>query len=254
MSDTNTAPPEYSIYEDQVDRVVQPLRAVSEAGYSRHRVYQDWLTISLAAVTGDDETYRSHMEKYTDETGGPSATECKADAISELFTEAYAGLTVAVSETQIDILGTVYELFSITSDEFGQFFTPWDLSSAKAEMLFPDEPQPDKDRERIMDPACGSGRLLVAAKQAVPDDVTAVCVGVDKDPICAQMTALNLFLFDIPGYAVHGDSLNVDIHTAWQTGPQDADVVQIREVPDPSQLESILVGESHSADDNGTRS
>ena len=66
----------------------------------------------------------------------------------------------------------------------------------------------------IVDPACGSGRLLVEAAKRQPD---AVYVGVDKDVTCVKMTALNLCLFNVDGYAVHGDSLTQEYHGAWQT-------------------------------------
>jgi hypothetical protein len=122
-----------------------------------------------------------------------------------------------MSEANHEILGVVYEEMGQSSDQFGQHFTPHNVCDAKAEMLLTDF---DEDREEpytVLDPASGSGRLLISAAKQIPEDVDAVFYGQDKDSTCAKMTALNLCFFNMDGYAVLGDSLLRQRRRVWET-------------------------------------
>jgi len=105
------------------------------------------------------------------------------------------------------------------SDAFGQYFTPHNVSQAKAEMVLHDlDPEEYQDSPvRIADPAGGSGRLLVAAEYQLPDDLESWYMSVDKDPACANMGALNRWLHGLEGVSVHGDSLTLEKYRAWET-------------------------------------
>lgn len=61
-------------------------------------------------------------------------------------------------DAEVDVKGMAYEAMVATTmkRERGQFFTPRNVVEAMVEIL---APQPD---ERVLDPACGSGRFLVA--------------------------------------------------------------------------------------------
>jgi type I restriction enzyme M protein len=61
-------------------------------------------------------------------------------------------------DTEVDVKGMAYEAMVATTmkRERGQFFTPRNVVDAMVEVL---APQPG---ERVLDPACGSGRFLVA--------------------------------------------------------------------------------------------
>lgn len=61
-------------------------------------------------------------------------------------------------DAEVDVKGTAYEAMVATTmlRERGQFFTPRNVVEAMVEIL---DPQPG---ERVLDPACGSGRFLVA--------------------------------------------------------------------------------------------
>lgn len=62
-------------------------------------------------------------------------------------------------DAEVDVKGMAYEAIvaATMKQERGQFFTPRNVVEAMVAML---DPQPD---ERILDPACGSGRFLVAS-------------------------------------------------------------------------------------------
>ena len=174
-------------------------------GYSRHQVFEDFLDLSLYALQRDDESYLDVMGSYGEEE-------------AELYSEAYAELMNASESANHDVLGVVYEEMGNSSDHFGQHFTPHNLSDMNAGMVI-GEDDIDEDREEpysIMDPAAGSGRLLISAAKQLPAD-EAQFYAVDKDSTVAKMAALNLTFFNMDGYVVHGDSLTQDYHRVWAT-------------------------------------
>lgn len=137
------------------------------------------------------------------------------------FCAAFTWLQEGMAATDADLLGVIYEAYGHSTDAFGQFFTPENLSSAIADMALYDMDGDRYGRDNpltVADPACGSGRLLVEAAKQVPDDADhIVFYGGDKDPLCAKMTALNLCFFNLDGYAVQGDSLLVEARRLWET-------------------------------------
>jgi hypothetical protein len=179
-------------------------------GYSRHRVYDDFLDLMTYSLQRDDESYLEVVERYDNERE-------KGEREIDHFTYAFGLLQEGMNEVGHDLLGVVYEEMGHSSDAFGQHFTPHNLCDAKAEMILSDV---DEDRDElytVQDPASGSGRLLISAAKKLPDTVEAEFYGVDKDSTCAKMTALNLTFFNMDGYAVQGDSLKMDYRRVWQT-------------------------------------
>jgi type I restriction-modification system DNA methylase subunit len=96
------------------------------------------------------------------------------------------------SDTGNDVLGEFYEQ-NISHKGSGQFFTPWHIckfmATCTAESL---EEKPSDRPLRILDPSCGSGRMLLASHRV--NGPMHEYYGVDIDETCVKMTALNLFL------------------------------------------------------------
>jgi hypothetical protein len=173
-------------------------------GYSRHQVFDDFLDLSLYALQRDDDSYLEVMDSYGEEE-------------ARLYSEAFAELQEGMSEVNHDLLGVVYEELGNSSDHFGQHFTPHNLSDMKASTVIGEEPdQNSGENYSVMDPAAGSGRLLISAAKQLPAE-EAEFHAVDKDSTCAKMSALNLCFFNMDGYVVHGDSLSQEYHTVWVT-------------------------------------
>jgi len=106
-----------------------------------------------------------------------------------------------------DALGTLYEAISSSSHAsfLGQFFTPPPVCDMMAQINRPDEGK--LTGLNVNDPACGSGRMLLAFNKIAPGNYL---VAQDLDPICTKMTAINLALHGCKGQAVNGDSLRPD--------------------------------------------
>jgi type I restriction-modification system DNA methylase subunit len=105
----------------------------------------------------------------------------------------------------VDVLGLVYMGLGAHDKRFGQFFTHPNIAAFMAEALIGAAESPPR---RIIDPACGSGVMLLAYAGAVarrwPELIARneiEFIGIDSDEVCASMARLNLLLhgLGVPG-------------------------------------------------------
>lgn len=98
-----------------------------------------------------------------------------------------------------DILGRVYmDIASRGQKSFlAQFFTPWHVAQMMAAMSFSEAPaKADGSLATMIDPACGSGVMMLAACNHILKHYGAEALlqvgvtGIDLDRICVQMMAV----------------------------------------------------------------
>jgi len=96
----------------------------------------------------------------------------------------------------LDPLGDAHEATVPAAERHarGQYFTPFPLIELVLDLCAAGVPQP----ESVMDPACGSGRFLMAARARWPD---ARLVGFETDPAALALAQENL-----PNAELHGGS------------------------------------------------
>lgn len=217
LSDSHTQP-----IIDTLDQARQ------QTGWSRSRMFSTWMDVVLATLQRDDDTYHTHVETIE--------RDADPEPVLTAVARAFSNLLHQTATTNADVLGTVYERYGLTSDASGQFFTPPNVAAALAELqaltLDPTRTATPDDPLRIADPACGSGRLLLAmgrylAREA--SDTPTLFVGQDSDPRCARMTAINLALTGCSGYITHGNSLTAEATATWkidQTRGVDTGLIQ----------------------------
>lgn len=205
-----------------VDPVIDRLEEIRrETGYDLHRVFRDWMALAVFAFEGNDEEYHDRLDRYARD---PHDEETRAE-VAQLFSEALGELAAATVEAQRPVVGDVYEQTNNQNEDEGQFFTPWNVCTAKAEMLISAEDADDatqSDPLRVADPACGSARLLVATAMKLHEidpDASILVSGTDKDRTCARMAVVNLALGNIPGRIRFGNSLTQEIHEVWHVVP-----------------------------------
>jgi type I restriction-modification system DNA methylase subunit len=115
-----------------------------------------------------------------------------------------------LSEGFKDPLGSLYESL-ISKGQKGQFFTPEHVASLMASISVNEESEAGNT---ICDPACGSGRMLLAAARI---NRRLHFYGADIDPTCAKMTLVNFILNSLTGEVAHMDTLANDFHRGFKT-------------------------------------
>lgn len=106
-----------------------------------------------------------------------------------------------------DIIGDAYEYMiamfaSDAGKKGGEFFTPSQVSQLVASLVQP------KENDRIYDPTCGSGGLLLKAYKKVPNGKVAI-YGQEKNQQTWALCTMNMFLHGIDDARIwHGDTLS----------------------------------------------
>ena len=176
-------------------------------GHARGRVFTDFLTVSKCALAGqtmEDEYLATIGQGYT---SGPQGQR----GIDRLA-EGFAMLVGAMEDTRADVLGNIFQ-GAITYGENGQFFTPDAVCDLMAAITVPAD-RTDAPKS-VCDPACGSGRQLLSVAKRQPHWEL---IGQDIDHRAVMMTAINLGLNGLRGWAVHQNTLTLEVHRVYKIG------------------------------------
>jgi len=164
------------------------------------RSFEDWLALAVNAFLRDDEAYMKIMGRY----GPREAPMGEKDHAADHFARALGVWMHAMQSEPADYLGRTYEEQAVANQYAGQFFTPEPVVELMAAMTMPDTLP---DEALVSDPACGSGRMLVAG---IKRNRFATFLGTDTDLTCVQMTALNCLVRNANTWIVHGNSLSLE--------------------------------------------
>ena len=110
-----------------------------------------------------------------------------------------------------DIVGNAYQymigLFaSDAGKKGGEFFTPAEVSELLARLVKP------KENDRIYDPACGSGSLLIKVAKQVPNQKVAI-YGQERNGQTHSLALMNMYLHGIDDAKIEwGDTLANPLH------------------------------------------
>lgn len=104
-----------------------------------------------------------------------------------------------------DPFGTLFENVSsnFSKQSAGQFFTPPAVCDLMAKMII-EEPTAHNVGGTVVDPCCGSGRLLLASSEVNPG---LYHIANDIDALCCKMTAVNFCLNGVIGEISCNDGL-----------------------------------------------
>lgn len=115
-----------------------------------------------------------------------------------------------------DVLGNFFEQTSsgAQASRMGQFFTPKTVCDMMARMVHGDDEQKEIT---ICDPACGSGRNLIAHSRLTPSNrLNGYYVGMDLDRRCVNMCVLNMFMYGLKGAVIHMDTLRLEVYGGYR--------------------------------------
>jgi hypothetical protein len=164
--------------------------------FSLFQVFDDFLTMSIAACTQNSLTKLSYYEDEYLET----IARYKDSDLRHEFPKAFSALIFEMedrvsSDQGNDVLGDFFEQH-ISNGRNGQYFTPYHICKFMASITHTDRVyDTETTRERflrILDPSCGSGRMLLAGSAVYGSNHE--YYGIDIDRTCVKMAALNLFL------------------------------------------------------------
>jgi type I restriction enzyme M protein len=177
--------------------------------YNIGEVFKDFLQLSVCAYSFGrlEKTYHQTIKRYEKKE-------------LEMFPQMLGEIMIYFKSVErwADPFGEIYETIAgnMKRSNFGQFFTPeavCDMCSGSL-LYGTDE---SKEKLNILDPASGSGRMLLSfhSLSRKPNFYTAV----DVDSTCVFMTALNMLHHGMQGIVVHGNSLSVECWGAYEINP-----------------------------------
>lgn len=174
--------------------------------FSRWSVFQDLITMAAISIANScdirqaerrEHEYKSIINRYE-------------KSYQESFPEMLSIIIKAIDENpNQDFLGDIYMELSIADKMKAQYFTPYYLSKAMAEIIMSD----DMDvLPLINEPACGSGANLIAVANLMKErkfnyQQNAYFVAQDIDSLVAKMCYIQLSLLGCPGVVIVGNTL-----------------------------------------------
>jgi len=170
-----------------------------------YTVFQDYTVMCLNYFgNGNFVTERDiAMKKYKPE---------EHKLFNELFTEMVMlmGREITTDNSWYDPFGNFYQAITSTwkSSAMGQFFTPEIVVDFMVKIIN-GEREGSKMHFTASEPACGSGRFIIAAHAHNP---MGFYWAIDLDNMCAQMTAVNMALHNCCGVVLHANGLWEDKH------------------------------------------
>ena len=189
-------------------QIVKELDGIADTEGQRAEVFANWLSVVMACLAAEtmEDDYHAAIKRYVGSKRKDRHLDHLAKATAILFQDG----------AEEDILGDAFE-GGISWGEHGQFFTPLPVCRMMAQLTG----QGEVGAGRVMhDPACGSGRTLIASAEAAgPLAMARLYTGMDLDERCAKMTAINLALRGLCGWVVCGNSLSLELRFGLMVGP-----------------------------------
>jgi type I restriction-modification system DNA methylase subunit len=109
-----------------------------------------------------------------------------------------------------DPLGELY-MEMISKGHMGQYFTPEHVCDLLAEVSIASA----EDCKTVLDPTCGSGRMLLSAAKR---NRNMRFYGADVDKVCCKMAVANMLLQSLIGEIAHMDSLSNQFYAGYHLG------------------------------------
>lgn len=172
-----------------------------------YRVFDDFLTLALCALSRNYQTGLSHDEDLYLATIAPY----QDDPLRFSFADALARLVAEMGDRLEDpqgwdVLGEFHQAHIVTPHAVkhkGQIFTPWNICRMMADMT---KGKADAERSLdILDPAAGTGRMQMAASRVFGSQHRYWAVEIDT--LLAKACALNYFLSNMEGEVMCANAL-----------------------------------------------
>ena len=167
--------------------------------YSAGEIFIDFLDYALHAMKWwkQDRDFSYFQKKYSE--------------MYPKFMEMFIACSTASDHGGKGFRDALGDLFMglVSHGRNGQLFTPEPICDMMVDATAPQL----KDGESVLDPACGSGRMLLAAAKR---NRNAFFYGCDIDTACCKMAVINLLINSIQGEIALMDSLSMKYTQSWK--------------------------------------
>lgn len=174
------------------------------SGHAMHRIFTDWVALMFYAQLRDDAEYLRIINGYDHYNNKRK--------IAEAFAEAMGALVLHMRETNEEALGPLFMDYA-SCHYRGQFFTP----AAVSRMMAMIAGLPEEGGERVSDPACGAGCMLIEYSKLMKPSQAARTTfwGQDIDFKCVQMCSLNMVFMNLNAVVILGNSLAMEVDAVY---------------------------------------
>ncbi len=196
--------------------------------YGVGTVFSDMLTMVICgfSMQKQEELYFKTIKPYK-----------KSEVMT--FADAFAALVVEMTgdgSGMVDVLGEYFMEF-LSFGRNGQFFTPMNICDMMARIT-----NPVTGPSRILDPACGSGRMLMSMAKL---NRYATFFGADCDANCAKMTVVNMCLNSMYGEVAWMDTLSNRWYAGWKIEHTIHGIPFIRKISEKESYIHMKLPETH---------
>lgn len=193
----------------QEKEIIKMLRGFS-GKYSQYTVFMDWVACMAISIQNSctllfKKTYQARERQYLDIIGKYDHDE------QQRFAKMAAMLISRMEEGEMDdVLGTIYMQSECGNKHMGQFFTPFSLSLACAQLV---TEEVDEEHPLLLhEPCVGSGGMVIGTARALKEkgmnyQRCMKVVAQDLDCNCVHMAYVQMSLYGIDGIVAQGDTL-----------------------------------------------
>lgn len=149
--------------------------------------------------------------------------------MTEIFAKIFSLLTQQINPCVgfNDYLGDLYMRSNTSNSKTGQFFTPYCVSKACAEIAINENTVKEAiEQDKVLtmsEPACGAGGMIIAAADVlyykyhfnIARNLVVECSDIDSR--CVHMSYLQLGLAGIPAVIFKRDTLSMETWERWET-------------------------------------
>lgn len=168
-------------------------------------IFNDYIDMAINFFKDVEVIDNSFLNKYSAE---------EKEIFNSMFREMVATYDRMITNDTAwyDFFGNLYMIIASNGKQsaFGQFFTP--VTIVEAIIVMQSFGDLRGKGVKVSDPACGSGRFLLAFHAKNPGNY---CFAEDLDPICAKMSAINMMFHGCEGEVVCHDSIMLG---SWNFG------------------------------------
>ncbi|MCC8015369.1 MAG: N-6 DNA methylase [Eubacterium sp.] len=179
-------------------------------GKNAYSVWSDMIVAIACTISNTVDKTEKVWKKREKEFAARAESIGGAEKLIKLYNAVVNALEINQEQ---DFLGSMFMALGLGSSWSGQFFTPYHIARAMAELTGDEEKAiKEKGYISVVDPSCGAGVTLIAKSNAIrakrPDYQDHVLfAGQDIDRMAGLMCYIQMSLLGLAGYVCIADTL-----------------------------------------------